>query len=78
LVRLISHIFENLPEGSNAQWLVSWNREVLLTASIDPSEPHVAAALSGDAVAKLSKLLGQISSVEIPGDSQSVNNSCRT
>lgn len=77
-MRLISHIFENLPEGSNTQWLVSWNREVLLTASIDPSEPHVAAALSGDAVAKLSKLLGQISSVEIPGDSQSVNNSCRT
>jgi hypothetical protein len=38
----------------------------------------VAVALSGDAVAKLSKLLGQISSVEIPGDSQSVNNSCRT
>ena len=77
-MRLISHIFENLPEGSNAQWLVSWNREVLLTASNDPSEPHVAAALSGDAVAKLSKLLGQISSVEVPGDSQSVNNSCRT
>ena len=77
-MRLISHIFENLPEGSNAQWLVSWNREVLLTASNDPSEPHVAAALSGDAVAKLSELLGQISSVEIPGDSQSVNNSCRT
>ena len=77
-MRLISHIFENLPEGSNAQLLVSWNREVLLTASNDPSEPHVAAALSGDAVAKLSELLGQISSVEIPGDSQSVNNSCRT
>ena len=77
-MRLISHIFENLPEGSNAQWLVSWNREMLLTASNDPSEPHVAAALSGDAVAKLSKLLGQISSVEVPGDSQSVNNSCRT
>ena len=77
-MRLISHIFENLPEGSNAQWLVSWNREVLLTARNDPSEPHVAAALSGDAVAKLSKLLGQISSVEVPGDSQSVNNSCRT
>ena len=77
-MRLISHIFENLPEGSNAQWLVSWNREVLFLASINPSEPHVAAALSGDAVAKLSKLLGQISSVEVPGDSQSVNNSCRT
>ena len=77
-MRLIGHIFENLPEGSNAQWLVSWNREVLLTASIDPSEPHVAAALSGDAVAKLSKLLGQISSVEIPWDSHRVNNSCRT
>jgi len=77
-VRLISLIFENLPEGSNAQWLVSWNREVLLTASIDPSEPHVAAALSGDAVAKLSKLIGEISTVEIPGDSHRVNNSCRT
>jgi hypothetical protein len=38
----------------------------------------VAAALPGDAVAKLSKLLGQISSVEIPGDSHRVNNSCRT
>ena len=78
MVRLISLIFENLPEGSNAQWLVSWNREVLLTASIDPSEPHVAAALSGDAVAKLSKLIGEISTVEIPGDSHRVNNSCRT
>ena len=77
-MRVIGHIFEDLPECSNAQWLVSWNREVLLTASIDPSEPHVAAALSGDAVAKLSKLLGQISSVEIPWDSHRVNNSCRT
>ena len=77
-MRLIGHIFEDLPEGSNAQWLVSWNGEVLFLASINPSEPHVAAALSGDAVAKLSKLLGQISSVEIPGDSHRVNNSCRT
>ena len=77
-MRLIGHIFEDLPEGSNAQWLVSWNGEVLFLASINPSEPHVSAALSGDAVPKLSKLFGQISSVEIPWDSQSVNNSCRT
>ncbi len=77
-MRLIGHIFEDLPEGSKAQWLVSWNGEVLFLATINPSEPHVAAALSGDAVAKLSKLFGQISSVEIPGDSHRVNNSCRT
>ena len=77
-MRVIGHIFEDLPECSNPQWLVGRNGEVLFLASINPSEPHVAAALSGNAVAKLSKLLGQISSVEIPGDSQSVNNSCRT
>ena len=77
-MRLISHIFENLPEGFNAQWLVSWNREVLFLASINPSEPHEAAALSGDAVAKMYKLLGEISSFEIPWDSHRVNNSCRT
>lgn len=77
-MRVIGHIFEDLPEHSNPQWLVGRNGEVLFLASINPSEPHVATALPGDAVAKLSKLLGQISSVEIPGDSQSVNNSCRT
>ena len=77
-MRVIGHIFEDLPECSNAQWLVSWNREVLLTASDDPGEPHVAAALPGDGVAKLSKPFGQISPVEIPGDSHKVNNSCRT
>jgi hypothetical protein len=38
----------------------------------------VAAALPGDGVAKLSKPFGQISPVEIPGDSHRVNNSCRT
>jgi hypothetical protein len=75
---VIGHIFEDLPERSNPQWLVGRDGEVLFLASINPSGPHVAAALSGDAVAKLSKLLGQISSVEIPWDSQSVNNSCRT
>ena len=77
-MRVDGHIFEDLPERTNPQWLVGRNGEVLFLASINPSEPHVAAALSGDAVAKLSKLLGQISSVEIPGDSHRVNNSCRT
>jgi hypothetical protein len=67
-----------LPERSNTQWLVGSNGEVLFLVSFNPCEPHVAAALSGDAVSKLSKLLGQISSVEIPGDSHRVNNSCRT
>jgi hypothetical protein len=67
-----------LPERTNTQWLVDRNGEVLFLASSNPSEPHVAAALSGDAVAKLSKLLVQISSVEIPWDSYMVNNSCRT
>ena len=75
---VIGHIFEDLPECSNPQWLVSWNREVLLTVSIAPGEPHVTAALPGDGVAKLSKPFGQISPVEIPRDSHRVNNSCRT
>lgn len=75
---VIGHIVEDLPECANAQWLVSWNREMLLTANVDPGEPHVAAALPGDGVAELSKPLGQISSVEIPEDSHRVNNSCRT
>ena len=74
----MGHIFEDLPECSNAQWLVSWNREVLLTVSIAPGEPYVAAALPRDGVAKLSKPFGQISPVEIPGDSHKVNNSWRT
>ena len=77
-MRVIGHIFEDLPERTNTQWLVDRNGEVLFLASSNPSEPHVAAALSGDAVAKLSKLLVQISSVEIPWDSYRVNNSCRT
>jgi hypothetical protein len=38
----------------------------------------VAAALPGDGVAKLSKLFGHISPVEIPRDSHRVNNSWRT
>ena len=76
---MIGHILEDLPERTNPhpQWLVGRNGEVLFLASINPSE-HVAAALPSDAVAKLSKLLGEISSVEIPGDSHRVNNSCRT
>ena len=77
-MRVIGHIFEDLPERTNTQWLVDRNGEVLFLASSTPREPHVAAALSGDAVAKLSKLLVQISSVEIPWDSYRVNNSCRT
>jgi hypothetical protein len=78
MVRVIGHIFEDLPERTNTQWLVGRNGEVLFLASSNPSEPHVAAALSGDALAKLSKLLGQISSIEIAWDSHRVNNSCRT
>jgi hypothetical protein len=38
----------------------------------------VAAALSGDAVAQPSELFGQVSAIEIPGDSHRVNNYCRT
>ncbi len=75
---VIGNIFEDLPECADTQWLVSWNREMLLTANVDSGEPHVAAALPGDGVAKLSKPFGQISPVEIPGDSHKVNNSCRT
>ena len=56
-MRVIGHIFEDLPERTNTQWLVGRDGEVLFLASINPSGPHVAAALSGDAVAKLSKLL---------------------
>ena len=78
LESVLGHIFEDLPECSNAQWLVSWNREVLLTVSIAAGEPYVAAVLPGDGVAKLSKLFGQISPVEIPRDSYRVNNSWRT
>ena len=75
---VIGSIFEDMPEGANAQWLVSWNRERLLTANVDSGEPHVAASLPCDGVAELSKPFGQIIAVEIPGDSHKVNISCRT
>ena len=77
-MRLFRHVLEDLPERSNTQWLVGRNGQVLFLVSINPSERHGAAALSGDAVAKPSELFGQVSSVEIPGDSHRVNNSCRT
>ena len=77
-MRVIRHVLEDLLECSDTQRFVRRNGEMLLLASYKPGEPHVAAALSGDAVSKLSKLLGKIRSVEIPGDSHRVNNSCRT
>lgn len=75
---LFRHVLEDLPERSNTQWLVGWNGQVLFLVSIKSCEPHVASALSGYAGAKPSELFGQVSSVEIPGDSHRVNNSCRT
>lgn len=77
-MRLFRHVLEDLPECSDPQWLVRRNGEMLLFVADNPSEPPMAAALSGDAVAKRSELFGQVSAVEIPGNPHRVNNSCRT
>jgi len=57
---------------------VGWDGEVLLPAGGLAAQSHMAAALSGDAVAIDRQPSGQVRTVEVAVDLYRASNSCRT